>query len=68
MVKEEGNIIMVWECGDGFGDDGKFGEMFKMGETGEGIVEVMDDGNFKEMDEWEVQKEARIERFGNVYV
>lgn len=55
IVKEDGNIIMVSECADGFPDHGKFAEIFKMADTPQGILELIHDPNFKEMDQWQVQ-------------
>lgn len=68
VVKENGNIIMVSECADGFPDHGKFAEIFKMADTPQGILDLIYDPNFKEVDQWQVQKQASIQTFANVYV
>lgn len=68
VVKEGGNIIMVSECADGFPDHGKFAEIFKMADTPQGLLDLIHDPNFEEMDQWQVQKQASIQVFANVYV
>ena len=68
VVKEGGSIIMVSECADGFPDHGKFAEIFKLAETPQGILDIIHDPNFQEMDQWQVQKQASIQTFANVYV
>lgn len=68
VVKEGGNIIMVSECADGFPDHGKFAEIFKMADTPQGILDLIHDPNFSEVDQWQVQKQASIQTFANVYV
>ena len=68
IVKEGGTIIMVSECADGFPDHGKFAEIFKLAETPQGILDIIHDPNFQEMDQWQVQKQASIQTFANVYV
>ena len=68
VVKKDGHIIMVSECADGFPDHGKFAEIFKMADTPQGILELIHDPNFKEVDQWQVQKQASIQTFANVHV
>lgn len=68
VVKKDGNIIMVSECADGFPDHGKFAEIFKMADTPQGILDLIHDPNFSEVDQWQVQKQASIQTFANVYV
>ena len=46
---------MVSECADGFPDHGKFAEIFKMADTPQGILELIHNPNFKEVDQWQVQ-------------
>ena len=52
---------MVSECADGFPDHGKFAEIFKMADTPQGILELIHNPNFKEVDQWQVQKQASIQ-------
>ena len=68
IVKKDGHIIMVSECADGFPDHGKFAEIFKMADTPQGILELIHNPNFKEVDQWQVQKQASIQTFANVHV
>ena len=68
VVKKDGHIIMVSECADGFPDHGKFAEIFKMADTPQGILELIHNPNFKEVDQWQVQKQASIQTFANVHV
>lgn len=68
VVKKGGNIIMVSECADGFPDHGQFAEIFKMADTPQGILDLIHDPNFAEVDQWQVQKQASIQTFANVYV
>ena len=50
VVKKDGHIIMVSECADGFPDHGKFAEIFKMADTPQGILELIHNPNFKEVE------------------
>lgn len=68
VVKKDGNIIMVSECADGFPDHGQFAEIFKLADTPQGILDLIHDPNFAEVDQWQVQKQASIQTFANVYV
>lgn len=68
IVKEGGTIIMVSECADGLPDHGKFAEIFKRAESPQALLDMIHDPNFAEMDQWQVQKQASIQVFANVYV
>ncbi len=63
LLKKDGHIIMVSECADGFPDHGKFAEIFKMADTPQGILELIHNPNFKEVDQWQVQKTSKYSNF-----
>lgn len=68
IVKEGGTIIMVSECADGLPDHGKFAEIFKRANSPQAILDMIHNPDFAEMDQWQVQKQASIQIFANVYV
>ena len=39
-----------------------------MADTPQGILDLIHDPNFSEVDQWQVQKQASIQTFVNVYV
>jgi nickel-dependent lactate racemase len=68
IVKEGGAIIMVSECADGLPDHGKFADIFKRAKSPQALLDMIHDPDFAEMDQWQVQKQASIQVFANVYV
>ena len=68
VVKEGGSIIMLSECSDGFPNHGNYAEILKMADTLEALVEMINDPNFAMLDQWQVQKQAVIQTFADVYL
>ncbi|AXI10243.1 hypothetical protein CUC15_15445 [Oceanobacillus zhaokaii] len=68
IVKEGGAIIVASECSDGLPDHGNYAEIFKMADSPEALLEIINDPEFKVFDQWQVQKQAVIQVWADVYV
>lgn len=68
IVKEGGTIICASECRDGLPNHGNYAEILKMRKTPKEILEMINDPNFEMFDQWQVQKQAVIQMWADVYV
>lgn len=68
IVKEGGAIIVAAECSDGIPDHGNFAEIFSMADSPQGLLDMINDPEFKMFDQWQVQKQAVIQVWADVYV
>lgn len=68
IVKEGGAIIVAAECSDGIPDHGNFAEIFSMAESPQALLDMINDPEFKMFDQWQVQKQAVIQVWADVYV
>lgn len=68
VVKEGGSIIMLSECSDGYPNHGNYAEILKMADSPQGLVDMISDPNFAMLDQWQVQKQAVIQTFADVYL
>ncbi|WP_252312534.1 nickel-dependent lactate racemase [Sinobaca sp. H24] len=68
IVKEGGAIIVAAECSDGIPDHGNFAEIFSMADTPQALLDMINDPEFKMFDQWQVQKQAVIQVWADVYV
>lgn len=68
IVREGGAIIMAGYCEDGLPDHGKYGELLRKGGSPAGVLAMVRDPNFGEQDQWQVQIQAQIQEFADVYV
>lgn len=68
IVKKGGSIIMLSECSDGYPSHGNFAEIFKMADTPQALVDMINDPEFGMLDQWQVQKQAVIQTFADVYL
>ncbi|MCM3714520.1 nickel-dependent lactate racemase [Alkalihalobacillus oceani] len=68
IVKKGGTIICASECADGLPNHGNFGEILKMRKSPQEILDMINDPEFKMFDQWQVQKQAVIQVWADVYV
>lgn len=68
IVKEGGSIIIAAACEDGLPDHGGYAKLLKQAGSPQGIVDMVSQPGFHEHDQWQVQIQARIQLFADVYV
>ncbi|MDF2921628.1 MAG: hypothetical protein K0R57_542 [Paenibacillaceae bacterium] len=68
IVKQGGTIICASECSDGIPNHGNFAEILQMRKTPQEILELIHDPSFRKFDQWQVQKQAVIQTWADVYV
>lgn len=68
IVKEGGSIIMASECSDGLPDHGNYSKIFEFATTPQELLDLINDPEFKMFDQWQVQKQAVIQVWADVYV
>ncbi|MEK4405837.1 MULTISPECIES: nickel-dependent lactate racemase [unclassified Sporosarcina] len=68
IVKEGGSIIIASECSDGLPDHGNYSKIFEMADTPQGLLDMINNPDFKLFDQWQVQKQAVIQVWADVYV
>lgn len=68
IVKKGGAIIIASECSDGMPSHGNFSKIFKMADSPQELLDMINDPNFNMFDQWEVQKQAVIQVWADVYV
>ncbi|MBT2688690.1 nickel-dependent lactate racemase [Bacillus sp. ISL-47] len=68
IVRKGGAIICAAECSDGLPNHGNYAEILKMKPTPQEILEMIDNPEFSIFDQWQVQKQALIQVWADVYV
>lgn len=68
IVKKGGTIICAAECRDGLPNHGNYAEILQMRKTPQEILTMINDQKFKIFDQWQVQKQAVIQVWADVYV
>lgn len=68
IVKEGGSIIIAAECSDGLPDHGNYAKIFDLAETPQELLNLINDPEFEMFDQWQVQKQAVIQVWADVYV
>ena len=68
IVKEGGSIIIASECSDGLPDHGNYSKIFKMANTPQELLDMIKDPKFEMFDQWQVQKQAVIQTWADVFV
>lgn len=68
IVKEGGSIIIASECSDGLPDHGNYSKIFDMADSPQEILDMINDPSFKVFDQWQVQKQAVVQVWADVYV
>lgn len=68
IVKEGGSIIIASECSDGLPDHGNYSKIFEMADSPQALLDLINNPDFKLFDQWQVQKQAVIQVWADVYV
>jgi nickel-dependent lactate racemase len=68
IVKQGGTIISAAECSDGIPDHGNYAEILQMRKTPQQILDLINEPGFQKFDQWQVQKQAVIQVWADVYV
>lgn len=68
IVKQGGTIICASECSDGIPNHGNYAEILQMRDTPAEILNMINDPSFQKFDQWQVQKQAVIQVWADVYV
>ncbi|MFE5318425.1 nickel-dependent lactate racemase [Paenibacillus sp. NPDC056579] len=68
IVKQGGSILCASECSDGIPSHGNYAEILQMRSSPQEILELIHDPAFLKFDQWQVQKQAVIQMWANVYV
>jgi nickel-dependent lactate racemase len=68
IVKEGGTIICASECSDGIPNHGNYAEILQMRRTPHEILEMINNHTFQKFDQWQVQKQAVIQVWADVYI
>ena len=68
IVRPGGAILTVSECSDGIPSHGNFGEILKMRDTPEALLQMIEDPSFSLFDQWEAQKQAMIQTKADCYL
>ena len=68
IVRPGGAILTVSECSDGIPAHGNFGEILKMRDTPEALLQMIEDPSFSLFDQWEAQKQAMIQTKADCYL
>ncbi|GAB7386998.1 nickel-dependent lactate racemase [Bacillaceae bacterium] len=68
IVKKGGAIICAAECSDGLPNHGNYAKILQLRKTPQEILEMINDPAFSMFDQWQVQKQAMIQMWADVYV
>ncbi|MFD0682020.1 MULTISPECIES: nickel-dependent lactate racemase [unclassified Paenibacillus] len=68
IVKQGGAILCAAECSDGIPNHGNYAKILQMADTPQQLLDMIEDPNFQMFDQWQVQKQAVIQVWADVYV
>lgn len=68
IVKKGGSIISAVECSDGLPNHGNYAKILNMRKSPEEILNMIEDETFSMFDQWQVQKQALVQVWADVYV
>lgn len=68
IVKQGGTIISAAECSDGLPSHGNYAAILAMRKSPADILAMIEDKSFRMFDQWQVQKQAVIQMWADVYV
>ncbi len=68
IVKKSGTIIIASECSDGIPNHGNFFKILQLAKTPQELLDMINNPEFKMFDQWQVQKQAVIQTWADVYV
>ncbi|HWI55287.1 MAG TPA: nickel-dependent lactate racemase [Desulfobacteria bacterium] len=68
IVKQGGTIICAAECSDGLPNHGNYAKILQMRNSPRELLEMINDKSFRMFDQWQVQRQAMIQEWADVYV
>jgi nickel-dependent lactate racemase len=68
IVRKGGAILMVAECSDGVPEYGMYGKLLIEGGFPQAVLDMVSQPGFLRQDQWQVQIQAMIQLFADVYV
>ena len=68
IVKKGGAIICATACEEGLPDYGGYSSLLKRGGSPQGILEMVNTSDFFEHDMWQVQIQAMVQSWADVYI
>jgi len=68
IVCQGGAIVMAGACEDGLPDHGRYAELLAKGGSPRGVLDLLAQPGFAAHDQWQVQVQAMIQQFADVYV
>jgi len=68
IVKKGGAIVCAAECSDGLPDHGNYARILQMAGSPAELLAMIEDPSFQMFDQWQVQKQAVIQMWADVYV
>ncbi|WP_347550042.1 nickel-dependent lactate racemase [Pseudalkalibacillus hwajinpoensis] len=68
IVKKGGAILVASECSDGLPSHGNYSKIFEMADSPQALLDMINNPEFKMFDQWQVQKQAVIQVWADVYV
>jgi nickel-dependent lactate racemase len=68
IVCQGGAIVMAGACQDGLPDHGRYAELLAQGGSPQGVLDMLAQPGFGAQDQWQVQVQAMIQLFADVYV
>ncbi|MDF2959836.1 MAG: larA [Paenibacillus sp.] len=68
IVKQGGAILCAAECSDGIPNHGNYAKILQMADTPQQLLDMIENPEFHMFDQWQVQKQAVIQVWADVYV
>ncbi|PMC37867.1 hypothetical protein CJ195_09670 [Bacillus sp. UMB0899] len=68
IVKKGGTIIVASECSDGLPDHGNYSKIFELADSPQGLLDLIENPEFKMFDQWQVQKQAVTQVWADIHV
>lgn len=68
IVKPGGAIVAAAECWDGLPEHGNYKDILRMVDSSEGILDLIEQPDFRMHDQWQAQVQALIQRKGRVFL
>lgn len=68
IIKKNGTIILAAACEDGLPDHGGYADLLIDGGSPDGILEMVSQKNFSAHDQWQVQIQAQILKYADIFI
>ncbi|PZE20153.1 nickel-dependent lactate racemase [Paenibacillus xerothermodurans] len=68
IVKQGGAILCAAECSDGIPNHGNYAKILRSADTPQQLLAMIEDPSYQMFDQWQVQKQAVIQTWADVYV